>query len=99
MHRAARIDANQTAITDALRKMGATVLHLHQLGAGCPDILAGYKGVNILVEIKDGNKPPSKRRLTPDEQAWHATWRGQVAIVESVEDAVRLLNGVTEVTG
>ena len=99
MHRAAKADANQGEIVQALRQMGATVQHLHTVGKGCPDLLVGWHGVNLFLEIKDGNKPPSKRKLTPDEQAWHATWRGQVAIVESVEDAVRLLNSVTEVTG
>jgi len=99
MHRAAKVDANQTDITAALRQMGATVLHTHQLGQGAPDLAVGWKGVNLFLEIKDGSKPPSKRKLTPDEQEWHDNWRGQVAIVESVEDAVRLLNSVTEVTG
>ncbi len=94
MHRVARIDSNQTTITQALRQMGASVLHTHQLGQGAPDIVCGFRGVNLLIEIKDGSKPPSKRRLTPDEQEWHDRWRGQVAIVESVEDAVALLNGV-----
>ena len=97
MKRAARIDANQTAITQALRRMGASVQHLHTLGAGCPDLLVGFRGVNLLMEVKDGEKIPSKRKLTPDEQEWHDTWRGQVSIVESVEDAVNLLNGA-EVT-
>lgn len=91
MHRAAKVDANQTDITAALRQMGASVQHLHTVGAGCPDLLVGFRGVNLLVEVKDGEKVPSKRKLTPDEQEWHEQWRGQVSIVESVEDAVALL--------
>lgn len=99
MHRRiARIDANQTDITQALRQMGATVLHTHQLGQGAPDLAVGWQGVNLFLEIKDGSKPPSKRKLTPDEAAWHETWRGQVSIVESVEDAVGFLEFVTGVT-
>jgi hypothetical protein len=94
MHRVARIDSNQTTITQALRRMGATVTPTHTIGNGFPDLAVGWKGVTLLIEIKDGSKPPSKRRLTPDEQEWHDRWRGQVAIVESVEDAVALLNGV-----
>lgn len=95
MHRrAAKTDANQTDIVQALRKMGACVQHLHTVGKGCPDLLVGWRGVNLLVEIKDGDKSPSRRRLTPDEQEWHEAWRGHVAIVESVEDAVALLNCV-----
>lgn len=98
MHRAAKVDANQSAIVNALRKMGASVQHMHQLGQGAPDLAVGYRGVNLFLEVKDGSKPPSKRKLTPDEVEWHEAWQGQVSIVESVEDAVALLNHVTEVT-
>ena len=98
MHRAAKVDANQAIITQALRQMGATVTPTHTVGNGFPDLAVGFQGVTLLVEIKDGSKPPSKRKLTPDEQEWHDNWRGQVAIVESVEDAIELLNRVTEVT-
>ena len=94
MHRAAKADANQGEIVQALRQMGASVQHLHTVGAGCPDLLVGFRGVNLLVEVKDGEKVPSKRKLTPDEERWHDNWRGQVAIVESVDDAVALLSSV-----
>ena len=99
MHRAAKVDANQTQITAVLRQMGATVTPTHTIGNGFPDLVVGWKGVTLLVEVKDGSKPPSKRKLTPDEQEWHGAWRGQVAIVETVEDAVQLLNRVTEEAG
>lgn len=94
--RFARVDDNQKSIVAALRKMGASVLHLHTIGAGCPDILVGIKGKNsrlhnLLVEIKDGSKPPSARKLTPDEEKFHAAWRGQVAIVNSVDEAIAFI--------
>lgn len=88
---AARIDSNQPQIVAALRELGASVLHLHTIGKGAPDILIGYQGKNALVELKDGDKPPSARKLTPDEQKFHAEWRGQVAIIESVEEAVAFI--------
>jgi len=91
MRRAARVDANQAAIVAALRAAGATVQHLHQIGQGVPDLLVGYQGQNWLLEVKDSSKPPSKRRLTPDEAAWVASWRGQAAVVSSVEEAIDLL--------
>jgi hypothetical protein len=90
----ARVDANQKVIVDACRDVGATVQHLHQLGQGVPDILVGYRGINYLVEIKDGDKPPSERRLTGDEQKWHDLWRGQVAVVESIDDTLRLIGAI-----
>lgn len=89
MRRAARVDDNQAAIVDALRRAGCSVRSLASLGKGCPDLLVGRAGVNYLLEVKDGSKPPCKRRLTPDEEAFHAAWRGPVAVVESVEDALK----------
>lgn len=88
MRRAANIDANQPEIVAALRGVGCTVQHLHTVGKGCPDILVGKNGVNILMEIKDGSKPPSRRGLTDDEARWHQVWRGQVCTVNSVEEAL-----------
>lgn len=87
----ARVDVNQPAIVAALRKLGASVLHLHQLGKGAPDLAVGYQGRNFFLELKDGDKPPSARKLTPDEQKFHAEWRGQVAIIESVDEAVAFI--------
>lgn len=93
MRRAARIDDNQPAIVAALRRAGASVQHLHKVGEGCPDILVGHAGRNLALELKDGRKPPSDRRLTPAEQEWHAAWRGQVATVYSIDDALRVVFG------
>ena len=89
--RAAKADDNQPDIVRAFRDAGATVQHLHMVASGCPDILVGFRGVNYAVEIKDGAKPPSARKLTPSEQDWHDAWRGQVAIVESETQALNLL--------
>jgi len=69
--KAKRVDANQKEIVKALRDRGASVLHLHQVGGGCPDILVGYAGYNFLIEIKDGTKPPSKQKLNVTQQEWH----------------------------
>lgn len=91
VRRAARIDRNQPAIVNLLRGYGASVQPLHTVGQGCVDLLAGFKGVNFALEIKDPDKPPSKRVLTPAEFLWHSSWCGQVAIVETVEDVKRLL--------
>ena len=92
----AKVDANQAEIVADLRKLGASVQSLTTVGKGCPDIVVGYMGVNLMVEIKDGSNPPSKRRLTQDEDKWHLEWVGQVAIVENTRQARALLNGVRE---
>jgi hypothetical protein len=41
MRRAAKIDANQPQIVEALRKAGATVHSLAAVGNGIPDLLVG----------------------------------------------------------
>ena len=92
MRRRARIDANQGDIVNAFRRMGCTVHPTHMIGQGFPDIVVGVAGANLLVEIKDGRKVPSKRKLTPDEKAWHDRWRGTVHIVESGADVEELVN-------
>ena len=93
----AKVDANQPAIVKALRAAGYTVLHLHTLGKGAPDILVGKTDAtgqkhNYLFEIKDGDKPPSKRKLTPDEQIFFDSWKGQTHVVKSPADALMLMS-------
>jgi hypothetical protein len=93
MRYANRIDANQNAIVDALRQCGATVRIISQ-GGGIPDLLVGYNGYTILMEVKDGAKVPSARKLTEDEQKFFDEWRGgMLAIVNSVSEALDLLKG------
>lgn len=89
--RAARVDANHALIVGALRACGASVQSLANVGHGCPDLLVGHRGRNLLMEVKDGCKPPSARTLTPDQREWHSSWLGRVAVVESAEQAIALL--------
>lgn len=89
-----RVDTNQPEIVNALRKVGATVAPTHTLGRGFPDLVVGFRGYNYLLEIKDGSKPPSKRKLTPDELKWHEEWNGQVAIVNSIDEALRVIGAI-----
>ena len=90
-----RVDANQGEIVKALRKMGCKVQSLAEVGKGCPDLLVGYRGFNILLEVKDGAKVPSAQKLTDDEVKWHAGWRGQARVVNSVEAACRCVEEIT----
>lgn len=92
MRRAAKKDDNHANVVDALRQIpGCTVQDLAAVGNGCPDLLVGFRGRNLCLEIKDGSKPPSHRRLTPEQVVWHHEWRGQVVVVEDVEQAVRVV--------
>jgi hypothetical protein len=90
--RAAKIDANQEQVVDALRAVGATVQTLATVGKGVPDLLVGYQGQTLLLEVKDGRKPPSARKLTEDQLKWHGAWRGgPLAVVDGPDAALRML--------
>lgn len=86
----ARVDTPQREIVAALRQYGCSVQHLHQVGRGCPDLLVGFRGANYLLEVKPPGSP-SRRRLTPDEAPWHSAWRGQVAVVQTIEEALAII--------
>lgn len=92
MRRRAAVDANQASIIAAMRQAGASVQPLHAVGKGCPDLLVGIctnAGRRCyVVEIKDGSKPPSARKLTPAQVEWHAAWRGGVHVITDVDQAV-----------
>ena len=92
MRRAAKVDQNQDAVVSALRAAGATVQSLAAVGKGVPDLLVGYKGTTLLMEVKDGNKPPSAQRLTEDQLKWHGEWKGgSLAVVDGPEAALRMI--------
>jgi hypothetical protein len=86
--RANKVDSNQAAIVDALEKTGATVQMLGAVGNGCPDILVGRLGVNVLMEIKN---PDGKNRVGEKQAEWIANWRGQCVIVRDEYEAMRVI--------
>src|SRR3990167_6682340 len=90
---AKRVDANQKDIVAALRKIGCSVFDTHEVGHGFPDIAVGFcrasRRRTVLMEIKDGNLPPSRNKLTTDEKLFHFGYRGEATIVYSVEDAIQ----------
>ncbi len=90
MRRAARRDANEQDIIKAMREAGAYVKVIND--EGLFDLLVSYRGETLLIEVKDGAKPPSARRLTDAEQKFHDEWpRDNLYIVNSVEEAIALL--------
>lgn len=91
MRKKARVDSNQKEIVEALKKIGCSVVSLAPMGRGVPDLLVGYKGHNYLLEIKDGTLPPSKQKLTEDEQKFFDSWLGQRAIVRTSEEAIKVI--------
>ena len=89
MRRAARIDANQDQVIAALRAAGAYVWII-----GLPvDLLVGYKGHTMLMEIKDG----PKKRLTALQEAFFAKWIGGTLVrVDGPDAALRALKIIEE---
>jgi hypothetical protein len=81
-----RKDDNQDAIVDALEAAGCEVQSLANVGHGCPDLMVGTGDFDHpwkILEVKDGSKPPSGRKLTDDEIKWHRrfNWVAEVWIV------------------
>ncbi len=94
MRRAARIDVNQPEIVQALRKAGAVVTPIHTIGQGVADLLVSYRQKWLVLEVKDGAKPPSARELTTDERTWIGAQRAPVYIVNGVLEALAVLQTV-----
>lgn len=90
--RAAKIDSNQNEIVSALRKAGCSVQILSSVGKGCSDLVVGFAGLNLMMEVKDGGKPPSAQKLTVDQVKWHQDWNGTVVVVSSVEQALQAVS-------
>jgi hypothetical protein len=88
-----RVDSNQSELVKQIRKLGATVQHLHAVGKGCPDVLVGYKDNNYLFEIKDGDK----KKLTSDQVIWHRDWKGQVRVITNIEDVIATFNKISDI--
>jgi hypothetical protein len=50
----------------------------------------------MLWEVKNGALPPSRRKLTPAEQKFHAQWQGYIQTVMSLDEALALLGLVED---
>lgn len=84
MRRAAKRDASEKAIVDALRACGWSVEYL-SLPDG-PDLLIGRNKRTHLAEVKTG-----KKKLRQGQAQWHAAWRGApVCILRDVYDVYQL---------
>lgn len=88
--RARRVDANLTEIVHEFRRLGCSVHVTNDMW----DLTVAWSGVVMLIEVKDGKKPPSKKRLTKRAQEFYKTWKAQPKVVEDlsgVEETVALL--------
>lgn len=91
MRRAAKVDANHRAVVNLFRAYGCSVQSLAAVGDGVPDLLVGRFGRSHLVEVKDGSKPPSQRKLTKAQVAWRDAWKGStIHVVTNLGDVSAL---------
>ena len=82
--RARRTDGNHSEIAEAFEKAGCSV---HRTN-GDWDLTVGYGGLTLLIEVKDGKKPPSARKLTPNEKKFHNTWTGGIYLITCTADVL-----------
>jgi len=81
-----RIDKSQNEIVKALRGVGAKVAITSNLGNGYADLVVGFRGVMMWMEIKSKGG-----RLTQDEIDFSNEWTPYTVVVYSVEDALRAI--------
>jgi len=85
---AKRVDLNHTEIVNKFRELGASVFDLSAVGRGCPDIMVGYNGQTVLVEIKSGEK----KKYTEAQLKFIGEWKGSsVNRINDLEGAIRLI--------
>ncbi len=89
-----KVDANQNELVELWRGFGAVAIPV----SGDPevgfDVILAFRGKISLVEVKDGNKPPSKQKLTPGELKRKEELESvecKLDIVTTPEEAVALL--------
>jgi hypothetical protein len=92
LRRAARKDANKDAVVAALRSAGVSVIDLREPF----DLLIAYARKTAMMEIKDGTKPPSARKLTKQQAKTLATWPAPLFVVASPEQAVQMAYTLAE---
>jgi hypothetical protein len=87
-------DANHDTIVLRYQALYCSVVDLHTLGLGCPDILVGCAGRSELVEIKDEDEEGT---LNASQQRFVRDWRGnKVIIVRNYDDVSKHVKRMRE---
>jgi hypothetical protein len=96
--RSNRKDANHSIIEQALKRAGAVCIDCTVAPALGFDLLVAFRGKLYIAEVKDGNKPPSQRKLTEGEAARkeQVEYKGvQYNVLESVDDALAMIGAIS----
>ena len=96
MRRKSRKDLNHDAVVEAFRKCGCYVVELHELGHGIPDLLVKIGQTWRVVEIKNMDGWYGRQGLNKAQRAFNEECHGQVDLVSSVDDALKLIGTVRE---
>ena len=80
----AKRDKNERDIIRALEQLGCSVQALNCTAPDIPDLLVGFRGVNILLEVKE-----RKGKLSEGQAHFMETWQGQCVMARTPEEAVR----------
>ena len=86
MRRAAKVDATQDAIVEALRRIG---VHVEIIGKPV-DLLASHRNVWHVIEVKNKD---GKNTLTTDQVKFIGRSQGPVHIVRTPEEAIAAVLG------
>lgn len=95
---AARVDANHSEIVAALEGIGCYVVDCSGVGRGFPDLLCWWRGKIVPLEVKDGEKSASRRKLTARQVVFHAEAAAKgapVRVVTDVESAIAAMQAAT----
>lgn len=88
MRRAAKVDANQSAVVKALKAIGCSVHYIKEP----VDLAVGFRKRSVLMEVKN---PDEDWKLTPQQEKFFAEWNGEAYIVEDEGQAIRAILGKT----
>jgi hypothetical protein len=77
--------------------MGVSVAITSAAHDGFTDLVIGFGGVTVLVEVKDGSKEPARRKLTPQQVTFHGSFKGAITVIENEQHAVELVNRIKKV--
>lgn len=86
-----RRDANHFEIIKQFQQLGCTVIDVSQTPCGF-DILVGYGGLTMPVEIKTGKQKDAAKKLTDNEKRVHERWTGGARLVTGPEAVAETVN-------
>lgn len=92
LHKHHRTDTNDGEIVGVLKKLGAEVVDLSQVGRGVPDKLVWYRGRLHLIEIK--HKSAVGWKYTDAQKRFMEKYSMPVVTIDSVDSALDWANKV-----